>query len=90
MRSKWTEPSTKQLCLAMDGDVAAVTAITKEYLPRVYGLCLRLSRDSEIAEEATQETFVRALRGLKTLRRPESFRSWILMIAANTVKDLKR
>ncbi|MBI4603550.1 MAG: RNA polymerase sigma factor, partial [Planctomycetes bacterium] len=42
------------------------------------------------AEEATQETFVRALRALPGLRSPERFRSWLLTIAANTSKELAR
>lgn len=74
----------------MAGDRAAVAAIAKVFLPRIYGLCLKLSRNREAAEEATQETFVRALRALPKLRKPESFSAWILMIAANTAKEIGR
>lgn len=78
------------LRLAIDGDRAAVSTVTQLCLPRVYGLCLRLSRSRDLAEEATQETFVRALRALPALRSPESFGSWLLAIAANTTRELLR
>jgi RNA polymerase sigma-70 factor (ECF subfamily) len=75
---------------AVAGDRAAVTAITRAFLPRVYGLALRIARDRELAEEATQETFVRAFRSLPKLREPERLTSWLLAIAANTARELAR
>ncbi len=78
------------LRLAIDGDRAAVSTVTQIFLPRVYGLCVRLSRSRDLAEEATQETFVRALRALPALRSPESFGPWLLAIAANTTRELQR
>jgi len=71
------------------GDRAAVTSIVSAWLPRVYGLCLRLSGNGDLAEEAVQETFVRALRALPRLEKPESFGSWILTIAANTAREIQ-
>lgn len=82
--------SPQDIALAISGDRAAVAAIARAFLPRVYGLCLRLSRRRDVAEEATQETFVRALRALPKLRDPERLPSWFLTIAANTVRDLAR
>lgn len=80
--------STDEIALAIAGDRAAVAALTRAFLPRVYGLCLRLSRRRDMAEDATQETFVRTLRSLPKLRDPERLPSWILTIAANTVREL--
>jgi RNA polymerase sigma-70 factor (ECF subfamily) len=77
-----------EIALMTRGDRAAVTAFTQEFLPRVYGLCYRISRQRELAEEATQETFVRALRSLPQLRSPEHLTAWMLAIAANTVREL--
>jgi RNA polymerase sigma-70 factor (ECF subfamily) len=39
------------------------------------------------AEEAAQESFVRAFLSLKTLRKPESFSSWLLGIAGRVAKE---
>jgi RNA polymerase sigma-70 factor (ECF subfamily) len=80
----------EQVDAAINGERAAVEAFTQAYLPRVYGLCLRMCRRQELAEEATQETFVRALRALPRLRQRERITSWMLTIAANTTRELAR
>jgi RNA polymerase sigma-70 factor (ECF subfamily) len=46
----------------------------------------RLGSQTE-AEEAAQESFVRAFLSLKKLRKPESFYSWLLGIAGRVVKE---
>jgi RNA polymerase sigma-70 factor, ECF subfamily len=46
----------------------------------------RLSNQSE-AEEAAQESFVRAFLSLKQLRKPESFYAWLLGIAGRVLKE---
>jgi len=79
-----------QIDAAIRGDRAAVTALTQEFLPRVFGLTLRMTRQRELAEEATQETFVRALKALPKLRERTRLKSWILTIAANTARELGR
>ena len=52
-------------------------------------LSSRVSNAHE-AEEATQESFVRAFLSLKSLRKPESFYSWLLGIAGRVVKEQYR
>jgi RNA polymerase sigma-70 factor (ECF subfamily) len=44
-------------------------------------------RDPSDAEEAVQESFVRAFLSLKKLRKPESFYSWLLGIAGRVAKE---
>ncbi len=78
------------IAAAISGDRAAVAALTRAYLPRVYGLCIRLVRRRDHAEEATQETFVRTLRALPNLRDTGRLKSWVLTIAANTVREMAR
>ena len=80
----------EQIDAAIEGEREAVEAFTKAYLPRVFALSLRLCRNHGMAEEATQETFVRALRALPRLRAPERLTSWILTIAANTTREVAR
>ena len=46
----------------------------------------RLENRSQ-AEEAAQESFVRAFQSLKKLRKPESFYSWLLGIAGRVLKE---
>jgi RNA polymerase sigma-70 factor (ECF subfamily) len=52
------------------------------------GAGFRNVRDS--AEEAAQETFVRAYFKMSTLRKPESFFPWLLAIADNVARELQR
>ena len=47
-------------------------------------------RDHRLAEEAAQESFVRAFLSLKKLRKPESFYSWLLGIAGRVAKEQSR
>lgn len=82
--------SASEVEAAIRGERAAVELLTQRYLPRVYGLCLRICRRQELAEEATQEAFVRALRALPRLREPERLTSWLLAIAANTTRELAK
>jgi len=44
-------------------------------------------KDGQQAEEAAQESFVRAFTSLKKLRKPESFYSWLLGIAGRVAKE---
>ena len=55
---------------------------------RVYGLCLRLlAADAAEAEDAAQEAFVRAYRGLADFRMDAKFSSWMYRIAVNVCKN---
>lgn len=55
---------------------------------RVYGLCLRLlAADAGEAEDAAQEAFVRAYRGLGDFRMDAKFSSWMYRIAVNVCKN---
>lgn len=84
------EPTFDLLLRAISGERGAVSELTAMFLPRVYGLCVRILRNPALAEEATQETFVRALKALPRLRSPERFTGWILVIASNTARETLR
>jgi RNA polymerase sigma-70 factor (ECF subfamily) len=77
----------EQVRRAQDGDPDAAEALARAYLPRVHGLCARLlNRRTDLAEEATQEAFVAALRALPTLKEPAKLDGWLLVIAANAAR----
>ena len=86
----YTDLDARTVEAAIAGEREAVTALTEAYLPRVFGLALRLTRNREQAEEVTQETFVRALRNLTQLKNTQRLTSWLLTITANTVRELAR
>ena len=67
----------------LDGDDAAFTELVKKYQKPVHALAWRKIGDFHIAEEITQDTFLKAYQELATLKKPQSFASWLYVIAAN-------
>lgn len=51
------------------------------YYQRVYASCLLILKNHAIAEEATQEAFIKAFECIHTLREPSKFGAWIASIA---------
>ncbi|MBV1876786.1 MAG: sigma-70 family RNA polymerase sigma factor [Pseudomonadales bacterium] len=62
----------------------------KEYYRRVYGLCRRLLNSTALAEDATQETFMRAYKTFARYDSQQPFWQWIAAIAKNHCIDLLR
>ena len=65
---------------ARDRDAAAFRALFDRHAPSVRRFLRDLSRDEAYADEATQETFVRAHARLGTLRAGDRLRPWLLGI----------
>jgi RNA polymerase sigma-70 factor (ECF subfamily) len=65
------------------GDQAAMVQLVDMYRGQVFGLCYRMLRHRQDAEDVTQESFVRALRGLHTWDNQREFLPWLLAIAGN-------
>ena len=57
--------------------------IYKTYFQDVYYFVLAMSKDPHIAEEITQETFFKALKGVKHFQGKCSIKSWLCQIARN-------
>jgi RNA polymerase sigma-70 factor (ECF subfamily) len=64
--------------------------VIDEYGDLVMTLCQRILADRELAEEAAQDTFVKAYRNLKDFRADASLKTWIYRIAYNTAIDYQR
>ena len=71
--------------LAADGDVTAFEELYKSYHRRVYGLCLRMTRNATEADDLTQDVFVQLFRKLKTFRGEASFTTWLHRLTVNEV-----
>jgi len=65
------------------GDTRAFEKIYREHSSRVYGLCLRLTRDPSVAEDCTQETFINAWRNLPNFEGRSALGTWLHRIAVN-------
>lgn len=72
---------------AQKGNIEAFGEIFKKTNKRIYNFLLHLSSDSELAEDLTQETFVRAFKSLKSLKSSKAIVSWLHRIALNLYRD---
>lgn len=79
-------PDERLLARARDGDLASFNVLVERYERAVYNLCYRLLGRREPAEDATQEAFLSAFKGVHAYA-GGSARSWLLRIAANECKD---
>lgn len=73
-----------------DGDVRAFEAWVRALHPLVYRLCRRLVVVPADAEDAAQDTFVRAWRNALSLREAAAHRAWVCQIARRTCADRAR
>ena len=67
----------------LEGDDTAFSVLVRKYQKPVHALVWRKIGDFHIAEDITQETFLKAYQRLSTLKEPQSFASWLYVIAAN-------
>src|SRR5688500_360081 len=65
------------------GDLAALDQLFAGNKHALFTLCYGILGRVEDAEDAVQETFLRALRGLSSFRGDARFRSWLFRIALN-------
>lgn len=53
-------------------------------------MCCAILRDRALAEDAVQETFLKAYKTLDTFRKESSEKTWLMRIAINTCRDFRR
>ena len=70
-----------------DGNPDDFRLLVHRYQGPLFSYLASRLRDRLLAEEAAQESFVRAFLSLKKLRKPESFYSWLLGIAGRVAKE---
>jgi RNA polymerase sigma-70 factor (ECF subfamily) len=70
---------------AVLGSVPAFEQLYRLHVSRVYGLCLRMTREHSTAEDCTQEAFIQAWRALPAFQGRSGFSTWLHRIAVNAV-----
>lgn len=65
---------------------AAFEELVRRHADRLYAVVLRLSVDAHEAEEITQESFLRAWRGIERFERRSQFFTWLYRIGVNEAK----
>lgn len=86
---KRVEPCDRTLVLrAQSGERSAFNALVCKYRHRVLKLSMRYTRNRADAEDAVQETFLKAYWGLQHFRGEAAFYSWLYRIAVNSAKTV--
>ncbi len=75
---------------ARRGDREAFSVLAAGAVDRLYGIARMVLRDTELAEDATQEALVRAWRDLPTLRDVERFDAWLYRLIVRASSDIGR
>jgi RNA polymerase sigma-70 factor (ECF subfamily) len=75
---------------AMHGDHDAFAALIGLATNRLYAMACLILRDSDRAEDATQEAIVQAWRELPRLRDPNRFDAWLRRLTVNACFDEAR
>ena len=75
---------------AQQGSDEAFTSLVEAYQSHVYNLCYRMLGEPESAEDAAQETFLRAYQHLHRYDQRRPFATWLLSIAAHYCIDRLR
>ena len=75
---------------AQQGNDDAFTHLVETYQTPVYNLCYRMLGEPESAEDAAQETFLRAFQNLNRYDQSRPFATWLLSIAAHYCIDRLR
>lgn len=74
----------------LDGDEDAFTDLVEHFQTHVYNLCYRMLGSPQEAEDAAQESFIRAYRYIHRYDPNRSFATWLLSIAAHYCIDQQR
>lgn len=73
---------------AQDGDLAAFESIVRRHQGAVYRVALRMLGSPADAQDVTQDTFVRAWRGLRSFRRDSAVTTWLYRIVTRRCLDV--
>ncbi|SEQ93790.1 RNA polymerase sigma factor, sigma-70 family [Lentzea xinjiangensis] len=80
------EPGVATVVAARDGDQRALDDLVAGYLPLVYNIVGHALGGHADTDDVVQETMLRAVHGLSSLRDPAGFRSWLVVIAMNQIR----
>jgi RNA polymerase sigma-70 factor (ECF subfamily) len=73
-----------------DGDVRAFELLVTRHRKALFNFILRFVRDTAAAEDVTQETFLRLVKGADAYERQAKFTTWLYTIARNLCVDAAR
>jgi RNA polymerase sigma-70 factor (ECF subfamily) len=81
------EPEPQVIGAARTGDSGAFETLVRSYQADVWRLTYQLVRDRSLADDITQDAFLRAFRFLPRFRGEAKFSTWLFTIARNCARD---
>ena len=78
------------LSRALAGDDSAFGALVDRHANALFGLAMGMTGHTADAEDAVQETFAAAMRGIRGFEGRSSVRTWLTRILMNKLADLRR
>lgn len=88
MELQLNQSSDEDLVAAVQGGSReAYAALVRRHAKRVYAVCIGILGNTDDSEDAVQETFVRGMANILTLRDGGQFAGWISQIARNLCRD---
>ncbi|WP_037679384.1 sigma-70 family RNA polymerase sigma factor [Streptomyces griseus] len=85
-----TQAWRSTIAAAQAGDRQALDELVEGWLPLVYNIVGRALNGHADVDDVVQETMLRAVDHLGSLRDPDSFRSWLVAIAMRQIRDRAR
>ncbi len=84
---QWTEDDYLLVLAARRGDPSAFSTLVERHSAAIFTLAKKLLSDIDEAEDATQETFIRAYNRLETFGGRSAFATWLYRIGTNICHD---
>ncbi|MBV2128582.1 RNA polymerase sigma factor [Arsukibacterium indicum] len=72
---------------AQQGDKQAFHILYQQFIGRVYAICWRLLANKQLAEDVSQEIFIKVWQQLPAFRGDSSFATWLHSVATRTAID---
>jgi RNA polymerase sigma-70 factor (ECF subfamily) len=89
-RKRVRDPDPRIVQRARSGDLLAFEELVREYQADAFRFAWHLTRHRQLAEDVTQEAFLRAFRFLHGFRGDRRFGSWLFSIVRNCAMDSLR
>ncbi len=84
-----TEKLQKELVeAALAGNIDSFGQLARRYYASMVAIAYSILVDHQLAEDAAQEAFARALTNLSKLRKPDKFAPWLAQICRNVARDM--
>jgi RNA polymerase sigma-70 factor (ECF subfamily) len=88
-RSNVTEKmQTALVKAALAGNIDSFAQLARRYYASMVAIAYSIIADHQLAEDAAQEAFARALISLSKLRKPDKFAPWLAQICRNVARDM--